>query len=71
MLQTIKYKFIFKVIFFNIIFILLLIYLFEFLFTTYKATIFYQEKLIKNNRNIFNNITQRRLSYKVNNRNVF
>lgn len=56
MLQTIKYKFIFKVIFFNIIFILLLIYLFEFLFTTYKATIFYQEKLIKNNRNIFHNL---------------
>ena len=34
----------------------LLILVFEFLFKTYKATKFYQQKLIKNNRNLFQDL---------------
>jgi hypothetical protein len=51
-----NYKSIFKVISFNVIFFLLLLFFFEFLFTTYKATKFYQQKLIKNNRNLFQDL---------------
>ena len=51
-----NYKSIFKVISFNAIFFLLLLFFFEFLFTTYKATKFYQQKLIKNNRNLFHDL---------------
>jgi hypothetical protein len=51
-----NYKSIFKVISFNAIFFLLLLFFFEFLFTTYKATKFYKQKLIKNNRNLFQDL---------------
>jgi len=51
-----NYKNILKIISLNVIFFYLLLFFFEFLFTTYKATKFYQEKLIKNNRNLFHDL---------------
>jgi len=52
-IKKINSKPFFKVVFINFILLLLLLYLFELFFTTYKASKFYQKKLIKNNRNLF------------------
>jgi len=52
-IKKINYKSFFKIIFINVIIFLLLLYLSELFFTTYKASKFYQKKLIKNNRDLF------------------